>query len=303
MIYNALSWAVGLFDPVPVVPPGVPVTIGRSSLAIPCGCGLTVPADWYFPHEAQPPIGLIYLQHGFFRSNANVSALAVQLAARTDSVVVAPTISSNPFTPNGYWINGTPMQQAIAALFTGNRSALNASAAAAAGYPVALPQSFVLAGHSAGGNLVTGVAAFLAQNGAISGLRAVILFDPVDYDGDMQAALAELAGANFRPVLTISSPPCLCNFFGSGTNALVDARPGQFVGVGLAGGTHVDVEGASTDILAELVCGFPLPVNVAAVESLATGWITDAFTGSHTGIYGPPGATINVNGATALVLR
>ena len=38
----------------------------------------------------------------------------------------------------------------------------------------------------AGGNLVTAAAAFLAENGAINNLRAVILFDPVDYGDDMQ---------------------------------------------------------------------------------------------------------------------
>jgi hypothetical protein len=300
LAYDVLSAAVGLFAPAPVVPPGVPVTIGRSTLALPCGCGLPVPANWYFPDEAQPAVGLIYLQHGFFRSAANVSALATQLAARTDSIVVAPTISSNPFTSTGYWINGTPTQQAVATLFTGDRSALNASAAAAAGHPVALPTPFVLAGHSAGGNLVTGVAGYLSHTAAIADLRAVILFDPVNYDGEMQTALAALT--NNVAVLTISSPPCLCNNFDSGTTALLDARPDQFVGVRLAGGTHIDSEGASTDLPAELVCGFPLPQNVAAVQTLAAGWITDALTGTRTGIYGAPGTVIDIDGARADVL-
>jgi hypothetical protein len=50
------------------------------------------------------------------------------------------------------------------------------------------------------------------------------------------------------------------------------------------------------------VCGFPLPRNVAAVQTIAEGWIRDAFTGSHTGLYGAPGQLIKVDGATVQVL-
>lgn len=255
-----------------------------------------------FPNKQQPPDGLIYLQHGFFRSNNNMAAMAIQLADSTNSVVVVPTISSNPFATGGCWINGAPEQQAVAALFTGDRVALTASASAAAGHPVVLPRPFVLAGHSAGGNLATAVAGYTVDNGAVSDLRAVVLFDAVDSGGQMAAALAKLTGVNDRPVYQIASPCSLCNGFGSGTSALLDARPNRFVGVVVKHGTHIDAEGASTSVLAELVCGFPLPRNVAAVQTIAQGWILDAFTGSHTGLSGAPGQLINVDGATVQVL-
>ena len=301
-IFTLLSGISRLFDPVPVVPPGSTVTIGRSTLDIGCGCGQKADALWVFPNKQQPPDGLIYLQHGFFRSNNNMAAMAIHLADTTNSVVVVPTISSNPFAAGGCWINGAPEQQAVAALFTGDRAALTASAAAAAGHPVALPRPFVLAGHSAGGNLATAVAGYTVGNGAVSDLRAVVLFDAVDSGGQMSAALAKLTGANDRPVYQIASPCSLCNGFGSGTAALHAARPDQFIGVVVKHGTHIDAEGASTSILAELVCGFPRPRNVAAVQTIAEGWIRDAFTGSHTGLYGAPGQLINVDGATVKVL-
>jgi hypothetical protein len=277
------------------------VVVGHSTLEIPCGPdGVTVPADWYFPTGGTaPPTGLIYLNHGFFRSNDNVAALATTLAQETNSIVVAPTTSSNFVDCDGCWVNGEPMQRAVADLFVGERKALNASATAA-GYDGTLPEDFVLAGHSAGGNLATAAAGYTVDNGSVAYLKAVILFDAVDNNGAMETALAKLP--DDVPVLQIASPCSICNAFGSGTKALVAARPGQFVGVMMKDGTHLDAEGSNTDILAELACGIPRPRNVDAVPNIAAGWIVDAFTGSRTGVYGPAGAVIMVDKATATVL-
>ncbi|MGV9798319.1 hypothetical protein ACWDTP_09685 [Mycobacterium sp. NPDC003449] len=242
------------------------------------------------------------MQHGFFRSKSNVLALAVQLAERTNSIVVAPTVTSNPFVTDGCWINGDEIHRATASLFAGDRAALTASASAAAGRPVTLPAAFVVAGHSAGGNMAAAVAGYTTENGAISDLRAVVMFDGVDNEGAITAAAGKLTGANTRPIYQIAAECWVCNAFGSGTDALVNARPGMFVGVKLIGGTHVDAEGASSGLLAQLACGFPLSQNVAAVRVIAAGWITDAFTGSNTGVTGEPGEKIPVAGATAVVL-
>jgi hypothetical protein len=38
------------------------------------------------------------------------------------------------------------------------------------------------------------------------------------------------------------------------------------------------------------------------VQSIGAGWITDAFTGSHTGVYGGPGEQIPVGDPTVVVL-
>ena len=277
------------------------VTIGRSTLVLPGGNGYAVNATWYFPNHDDPPVGLIYLQHGDLRTDTNLSALAQQLAVQTNSIVVAPTVSTNPFDP--YYIWNEPIERAVAALFVGDRSELTASASAAAGHPVTLPQQFVLAGHSAGGNLVTAVAGYLADEPRAAGsLKGVILFDSAD-DGDAITGMATLTGANAVPVMLIAAPPCPCNGFGAETNTIINSAPDNFIGIMLVGGSHLDAEGATTDWLGILGCGpAPTPQNAAAVQTITAAWINDVFTGSQTGIYAPVGTVVAVNGATATVL-
>ena len=266
------------------------VTIGRSALVLPGSNGYAVQATWYFPNHDDPPVGLIYLQHGYTRTDTNVSALAQQLADRTNSIVVTPAVSSNPF--NRYSIWRDPIERAFAALFVGDRSALTASATAAAGHPVTLPQQIVLAGHSAGGDLVAAVAGYLADAGAAGNLKGVMLFDSGD-DGDATKGMAKLTGANAVPVMLIAASE------GAMTNRTINAAPAQFVAVVLDGGNHFDAEGASID--SQGMFG-PAPQNAAAVQTITAAWIKDVFTGSDTGIYDPAGTLISVNGATARVL-
>ena len=301
-LFSALAGLVRLFDPKPSIPAGSLVTRQTSTLEVGCGCGETLDADWYFPNQAEEPAGLIYLQHGFFRSKANVSALAVQLAEQTNSVVVVPTVASNPFAQGGCWVNGDAMHRAVADLFVGDMAALTASATAAAGHPVILPTQFVLAGQSAGGNLAASAAAYTVDNGAIDRLRAVVMFDGVDNGGRIAAGSAALTGVNARPVFQIAADCALCNVFGAGTSALVDSRPDGFVGVRLEGGKHTDAEGASSGLIGMLTCGVPDSANVAAVPVIAAGWINDVFTGSQNGLYGAGGERLHVGAATAVVL-
>jgi hypothetical protein len=280
------------------------VTTSHAPLVIPCGSsGTAVPAGWFFP-DRRRPTGIVWVQHGFFRAARNVLTLARYIAEHTGAIVVAPTLSSNPFADAGCWINGPPMAESVAGLFAASRAALQHSADVAAGHHVALPRRFVLTGHSAGGNLVTSAAGDTTlPGGAIHDLRGVVLYDAVDFAGAMPAALRRLTGAALRPVLQIASPPSACNAGGSGSNALLTARPGTFVGVQLVGGTHIDAEGPDTDPLAVLACGVPTAANVAAVRSLAANWIRNALRGSARRILGgTPGERIKVGGATAVVL-
>jgi hypothetical protein len=279
------------------------VVVRHVTLEVPCDQGRRVPAAWFFPGEGSvPPSGLVWLQHGFFRTGRNVSTLAERIAERTRAIVVAPTISSNPFDAGGCWINGRPMHDAVARLLA-DRRALEASARAA-GWTAGLPSAFVLSGHSAGGNLALATAGLGAgPSGAIDDLRAVILLDGVESGGQMTAALRALSGASHRPVLQIAAPPSSCNAWASGTRALLAGRPGEFVGIELERGVHVDAEGRDTDLLATLVCGVPRPANVRAVHEIAADWIANAFTGSSLGIVGGlPGEEVRVGRATAIVL-
>lgn len=277
-----------LFDRGGEEPAGV--RVGHSGLDL--AGGVTVNADWYFPEGE--PTGVIYLQHGFFRNSGNVSALAAALARQTNTVVVAPSLSSNFLGSDPYWINGSQTQEAVAALFA-DRAALNASAAAA-GYAGELPQDYVLAGHSAGGNLVTAAGGLLGDDPYLKG---IVLLDAVDRDGDMAEGLQNLDGV---PVYQIAAEPCLCNNFGSGTTVLETQRPGEFVGVRLAAGTHVDAEGVSTDLLSSLACGFSQPGNPTAVQRIAAGWITDMFAGTDDGVYPTAGESVQLGRATAVGL-
>ena len=281
------------------------VVVGHAGLEVPCGPGGTrLSTDWYLPGSgSRRPTGIAWVQHGFFQTRRNIAGLAGYIAAHAGAIVVAPTMSSNPFAAGGCWINGAPMQRAVAELFA-ERSALQRSADAAKGGHVSLPRAFVLSGHSAGGNLATAAAGDTTlPGGAIAELRAVVLYDAVDSGGAMEEALNRLTGDEDRPVLDITSPPSACNALGRGSRALVSARPGRFVGVQLVGGTHLDAEGPDSGPLARAVCGRPTQANVRALRSIASDWITNALTGSSMGIVdGTAGDEIPVDGATAIVL-
>ena len=272
------------------------VTIGRSTLALASGTGYTVEATWYFPNSDEPPAGLIYLQHGGSRQDIHVAALAQQLAERTNSIVVTPTISSNGW--DRFYMQNEITEQAVAGLFQGDRVALTASAAAAAGHSVDLPQQFVFAGHSLGGSLVSAAAGHLAKADKTADLKAVILFDRNGDDFNATASLNNLTGTHAVPVRLISSPPCACNTWGIGTMLSLSTQPENFMAIVLNGGTHLDAEGASTDLLGLAGCwqATPPPSNVMAVQTLAVDWITDAFTGSQTGVYDPVGSIVSLDG-------
>jgi YVTN family beta-propeller protein len=278
---------------------GTSITTGRSALALPGTNGYAVMATWYFPNHDEPPTGLVYLQHGFYRTSDNVSALAQQLADRTNSIVVTPDISSNYFDPYNIW--GSPIERAVASMFLGDRSELTASAAAAAGHAIRLPEQFVLAGHSAGGTLVSATAGYIADSGAIDTLKAVILFDTVD-SYDARIGLAKLTGANARPVYLIAAQPCACNYGGRHAYNIINSPPSEFVAIMLDGGGHLDAEGASTNWYAEWFCGGTSATNAAAVQSITTSWINYVFTGSPSDITGPVGTVIPIDGTTARVI-
>ena len=302
LAFNVLALVTNLGAGPPVLPPDSSVTVSRSTLVV---GGKTVTADWYFPNESDPPTGLVYFQHGAFAVGSMYSYTAADLAEQTNSIVVAPTMSTNGFAPDGMWLGGAPLQTAVADLFLGDRSALTASASAAAGHQVTLPQQFVLAGHSLGGSFVTAVAGDLADDKATKYLKGVVLFDPVASAGQehlMSDSLAKLPAD--LPVLSVGSPPSYWNELGAASDALAAARPGEFVGVILDGGSHGDsVQGGNPFIqfIENVASGFPKKQNVAAAQLLATGWINDMYAGrvddpaTRTGVYGAHGSVFPID--------
>lgn len=277
----------------PVLPPGSTVTVQTSTLQF--DNGYTAPANWYFPADPKPQ-GLIYLQHGFLVQGAVYSYTAAALAEQTHSIVVAPTITSNFFAADGNWLGGAPMQAAAADLFLGDHAALTASASAAAGHPVTLPQRVVLVGHSLGGGFVTGVAGDMVDNGTVGDLAGVILLDGVAFDLDLPATTLGKVPGNL-PILLIASEPYIWDLYGQMSADLTAARPGRFNGVELVGGRHIDALQGGKPLIqfAEyVVAGFSRPQNIDAVKVLATGWINDMFACTHTGIYAVPGQPIQI---------
>jgi lipocalin len=265
------------------------VQVGSSTLAIPFGGGVVAPADWYFPTQVDGTIdaqGVIWLQHASNATGGSLSALAIDLARQTNSIVVAASL---PNTMN-WALHDASAVRAVASLFAGDRSALVGSAVAAgyAGAAGELTGSFVLAGHSAGGGFATAVAAdYAAQNPASVNLLGVIMEDGVspgafDGSGSFAAQVAELDSRSL-PVYQLASPAQLWNAYGATTNALVATDPGKFRGVVLTGGSHVDAivgNNPSDDIVAQRVTTRSLPGNAAAARTLTAGWINDLYVGA-----------------------
>jgi hypothetical protein len=154
-----------------------------------------------------------------------------------------------------------------------------------------------------------GAAGDMVDNGAINDLAGVLLLDSVDLNNTVPTALQKLTGTNYRPVLNISSERYVWNMDGLVGDELEAARPGQFNGVMLVGGRHIDaLQGGNPliQISEYLIAGFSQPQNIEAVKTLAVGWVNDMFAGTHDGIYGAPQQSIQIDTsagtATAIVL-
>ena len=212
-------------------------------------------ADWFLP--AGTPKGLVYLQHGFSRSNGNLADLAEHYAA-AGFAVFAPTLPSAdifgctvsnlgnnaPFLNNvATWLGQA--DNANGALARSYANALSKAGRAAA----ALPTSYVIAGHSAGGEVAAYVANRLRTTypGQFARVRLVQLLDPVkSFIGSNMATGLNGLNLTSTPIFAISSPPYTANSNANGTVELTTDVHRPFLGVRLTTGSHCDAEGAST---------------------------------------------------------
>ncbi|WP_237571886.1 alpha/beta hydrolase [Mycolicibacterium lacusdiani] len=307
LVINTLQALEALVQGPPVLPPGSTVTVRSSTIEL--NTGQRVAANWYYPEGDVPPTRMILLQHGFLAQGPMYSYTAANLASRTNSIVVTPTLPSNMFAGDDAWLGGSGMASAIADLFVGDRAALTQSAIAA-GYATryglnpetaALPTKFAMAGHSLGGHLVAGAAGFLAENGAARDLVGVITLDGVPLGTTMPDALVkldayELASGHYVPIREIGAPANYLNASSNVKQALSAARPDRFNGVVLKGGVHMDSMQGGNPLIqfaAFVAAGFPQPQNPAAVQELAVSWLDDWFEGrTDVGDDLTPGATI-----------
>ncbi len=298
----------------PVLPPGSTVTVRDSWITL--ETGQRVAANWYYPQVNEgdpPPSRMILLSHGLLALGPMYSYTAANLAEQTQSIVVTPSITSNLFLGDDYWLGGTGMAAHVANLFVGDRTALTQSALDA-GYATQygldpatakLPQKFGLEGHSLGGNLVPAMAGFLAQNGAAADLVGVIALDGVPTGTTMVDALKKLddydaatEGDQFIPIREIGAPFNLFNSVSNIDEALTDARPDRYKGVVLTGGVHMDSMRGGNPLIqfaAYVVAGFPEPQNPPAVDALAAQWFNEWFAGdTDSGDDLEPGSTIDI---------
>ncbi|OPC79675.1 alpha/beta hydrolase [Embleya scabrispora] len=256
-------------------------------------------SDWYFPTGAAK--GLVWLQHGFSRSNGQLGDLAGRYAA-AGFLVFAPTLPSADLfgcTVSNLG-NNTAFLDHVADLFgkasdPADKLARSfADARTRAGRPdLALPEGFVFAGHSAGGEAVAYTANRLRTTypAAFARLRGLVLLDPVNsFTGlNMANALNGLAPTPL-PMTAISSPPYTANGNASGTVELTTDVHRPFLGVRLTTGSHCDAEGGSTDSLCTLLNGTPQARNVATLQTLAVRWALDDVDGTHTASHYPGGS-------------
>ena len=159
----------------------------------------------------------------------------------------------------------------------------------------------MISGHSAGGAFATEAGgdyiADLAGNPENNHLLGVVMFDGAGNNStSFASAIASLKTMNI-PDYTVASPPQFENGFGQTTNQLVSLYPGQFVGVELVNGSHVDSllgDKPLVDVVAQLATKISPGGDTAAVYTLSSGWINDMFAGAGPtdpmyGLYGTPG--------------
>lgn len=295
----------------PVVPPELRDSVQVSTSTLVVSEGHEVESNWYFPTSAngEAPTRLIYLQHGFLANGPLYSYTASYLAHSTNSVVVTTTFTSNPFEEDGMWLGGDNLHEAVAQLFLDpDRTALNASMDTAelkAGRAenIDVPTQFVLVGHSLGGGFAPGVAGYYAEGlsrqreqglEAPNELAGVVIYDAVPMGSILPDAMDRLDELetngtadpgdddpnDYIPIYEIGAPLNFLNVFSDVNDQLTEARPGQFTGVVLEDGVHMDpMQGGNPLIQATayLIAGFPQPQNPLAVRELSAGWINDMF--------------------------
>ncbi|MFE9783926.1 alpha/beta hydrolase [Nocardia salmonicida] len=267
------------------------------TIDIPCAATtLQQSADWYLPTGT--PEGMVWIQHGFARTNSNVAQLATAFAD-SGYLVFAPAL---PFID----LAGCTLQNLgdntgfldnVATLFGPATDpdgalarSLTAAATRAGQVAPPLPSDLVFVGHSAGAEAVAFVAHRLhvAHPEVFSRLRGLVLLDPVkSFLGDnSDRALADLDPTDL-PILTIAAAPSLCNNLGSGTTAVQQQLHRPFLGISVSDGMHTDAEGTSSDSLGTLLCGTPSIANTTMLRTLALGWTGDFLTGTGTPAYYP----------------
>lgn len=237
--------------------------------------GTSHSADWYLPQGQAS--ALMVLNHGFSRGCGNLRGTSRAIAERGVMVLCV----------NGDMTAGNPDLAAdLGDLMT--QRALTPPAGKA------LPQRYVVGGHSAGGHFAGALGARLDANG-YADFAGAILFDPVA-NGGFSADVAAISDGGQRPVLAVTARPSLANLFNNSAEALTGLTNG-FVGIQLVwskftlglpsgGSCHIDVEGEDSDLIG--IAGAGCSANAtqtARLRQFAAAWAYDLANGTHTPAY------------------
>ena len=237
--------------------------------------------DWFLP--ATPAAALVTLQHGFTRNCSNIRSTASRLMERglMGLCVNASMAGGNP-----------ALAEALAITLLSGISAPGG---------IALPEKFIVGGHSAGGHFASRLGWKLAAT-APQRLAGALLFDPVAAGASFTTNLMDVSAAGGRPVLTVSANASGCNADNNAYPALrqlrqdaIGAGRDGFVGLQLTDrSTHVDVEGRDTNALGIVACGQGRPrvPNVDALHTLAAQWALDEASGVRSDAFYPGGSYV-----------
>jgi len=232
-------------------------------------------ADWYLPHATAS--ALMVLEHGFSRGCGNLRGTSKAIAEKGVMVLCV----------NGDLTAGNPELAA-------DLGDLMLQRALTPPRGKALPQRYLVGGHSAGGHFASELGARL-DAGGYADFAGAILFDPVAAEG-FTANLEAISDNGNRPVLAVTARPSVTNLFNNSHGALVGlANP--YVGIQLVwakytfgipsgGSCHIDVEGENSDIIGIVGAGCTAnATQTARLRDFGAAWAKDLATGGHTPAY------------------
>lgn len=237
--------------------------------------GTSYNVDWYLPNGTAS--ALMTLQHGFSRGCGNLRSTSKAIAEKGVMVLCL----------NADMSGGNP----------GLGAALGDTLAARALTPPlgkALPQNYIVGGHSAGGHFASAVGARLAAVG-YPNFKGAVLFDAVASDG-FSANLQAISAGGARKVLQVAARPNLANLSNNSFGALRDL-PGEYVGIQLVwtgfilgvpygGSCHTDVEGENGDLIGNTAAGCtPNSTQVSRLRDFGSNWARDLATGTTNAAY------------------
>ena len=238
--------------------------------------GTNYSVDWYLPHATASAV--MNLQHGFTRNCGHLRGTSKAIMEK--GVMV--------FCVNADMTGGNP----------GFADTLGAAMNARTVTPPlgkALPQKYIVGGHSAGGHFASELGERLNALG-YPNLKGAVLFDPVA-SGDFTANLAAISAGDTRPVLSVAARPSLANLSNNSFGAL-ESLPSTYVGIQLVwekfnfgvfpvgGSCHIDVEGENTDAIGVLGAGCSAnSTQTARLRDFGSNWAKDLATGTKTAAY------------------